>query len=188
MEQTFESMMIEHCAPTLRGLKPANLFRYRPENRMEAYVRAAHWNRQFRPFGISVRVVKECECGAMLVYVYREAWLNRIMGQKEVRRFLEGESYQMEETVNGFLKQLAGRLRRENGFPHEIGVFLGYPLCDVIGFIENQGENYTCCGCWKSYGDPGEAQQRFTAYKRCTEFCKELFRQGYSIIQLVTAA
>ena len=50
---------------------------------------------------------------------------------------------------DGMLRQLSRRLCCEADFPHEIGVFLGYPLTDVVGFIENQGRNFTCCGCWK---------------------------------------
>ena len=35
---------------------------------------------------------------------------------------------------------LKARLNLEEKFPHEIGLFLGYPLGDVIGFIENAGK------------------------------------------------
>ena len=52
----------------------------------------------------------------------------------------------MKKTVDGFLRQLSNRLCLEHDFPHEIGIFLGYPLEDVVGFIENQGKNYTCSG------------------------------------------
>ena len=39
-------------------------------------------------------------------------------------------------TADELLAQLAERLCCEQDFPHEIGVFLGYPLADVIGFIK----------------------------------------------------
>ena len=94
----------------------------------------------------------------------------------------------MQKTVDGFLKQLSNRLCLEHDFPHEIGIFLGYPLEDVVGFIENQGKNYTCSGYWKTYGDPQEATRRFDSYRECTEVCREKYRQGTPIIQLVKAA
>lgn len=34
------------------------------------------------------------------------------------------------------LEQLRSRLHGSEEFPHEIGVFLGYPLNDVLGFIK----------------------------------------------------
>ncbi len=66
-------------------------------------------------------------------------------------------------------------------------MFLGYPLEDVVGFIENHGRNYTCCGCWKAYGDPEAARRRFDQYRRCTAVWKERFRRGAAITQLIAA-
>jgi len=120
--------------------------------------------------------------------VYREEWLRFILGKISVQNFLKKSGYQMKKTVDGFLRQLSNRLCLEHDFPHEIGIFLGYPLEDVVGFIENQGKNYTCSGYWKTYGDPQEAKRRFDSYRECTEVCREKYRQGTPIIQLVKAA
>lgn len=192
MKHWFEHMLIEHCAPTLKGMKPANLFRYQPENseeRENLYLEAAGWQKLLRPLGISVRVLKECRrTGSFLIYIYREKWLNNVLKNPGVCSFLKGEGYHTETDCAGFLKQLSARLCMEQEFPHEIGIFLGYPLCDVIGFIENGGKNYTCSGYWKAYGDPREANARFSAYRRCTEVCRKQFQQGTPVVQLITAA
>ena len=63
------------------------------------------------------------------------------------------------------MAQLQTRLREQGGFPHEIGLFLGYPLGDVAGFIRNRGKNCKCSGCWKVYCNELEAQKRFARYK-----------------------
>ena len=44
MERTFESVLVEQCAPTLVGLKPASLFRYQPGPSDEGRVPLARWN------------------------------------------------------------------------------------------------------------------------------------------------
>ena len=44
-------------------------------------------------------------------------------------------------------------------FPHEIGVFLGYPAQDVRGFME--GRKATCRGAWHAYGDEQLPGSRF---------------------------
>lgn len=90
--------------------------------------------------------------------------------------------------LDGLLEQLARRLQTQPEFPHEIGVFLGYPLQDVIGFIKNQGQNFTCCGFWKSYGDPAEMQACFACYRRCIQTYMTLFEQGTPIEQLAVPA
>ncbi len=87
----------------------------------------------------------------------------------------------------GLLRQLRARLQRRNEFPHEIGVFLGYPLEDVQGFMENQGRNYTCCGCWKSYGDPAQARRCFSSYRACTAAYKRRYADGMGVEQLTVA-
>ena len=55
-------------------------------------------------------------------------------------------------------------------FPHEIGIFLGYPLDDVLGFIENKGENCLFCGFWKVYSEPERARRTFEKYVYCRSF------------------
>lgn len=51
-------------------------------------------------------------------------------------------------------------------FPHEIGLFLGYPVWDVEGFIKNKGLNYKICGYWKVYDDLPGAISKFTEYDK----------------------
>lgn len=188
MERTFETVLVEQCAPTLAGVKPASLFRYQGTDRQSTLASAAYWARELAPFGITVRILKICsQTGACLIYLYRAGWLRQILTEPSNRTFLEQMGYKMEHGCSGLLEQLSGRLCLEWEFPHEIGVFLGYPLEDVVGFIENQGRNYTCCGYWKAYGDPEAARQRFDCYRQCTEVCRERFRQGTKITQLVAA-
>ena len=73
-------------------------------------------------------------------------------------------------------------------FPHEIGVFLGYPIEDVIGFINNKGCNFKCCGYWKVYGDKEKAIKEFARYDKCRMIYTKLWNQGRSILKLTVAA
>ena len=57
------------------------------------------------------------------------------------------------------------KLRKDSEFPHEIGLFLGYPAEDVKGFIENKAASSKCSGCWKVYGDEQTAMNLFEEYK-----------------------
>ena len=86
------------------------------------------------------------------------------------------------------LNQLADRLCCEGEFPHEIGVFLGYPLADVIGFIQNRGKNFTACGYWKVYTDPTAAQAEFDRYKKCERIYARCYYNGTPIRRLTVAA
>ncbi|HBI64164.1 MAG TPA: DUF3793 domain-containing protein [Clostridiales bacterium] len=187
MHNSFEEMLIERCAPTLAGVKPANLFRCADD---EALFYAVHaWNERLRASGIRIRVVKRCrrthDC---LVYVCRWDWICRLLEQPETRDFLRKNGYDLSGGGEAAVCQLSRRLCMQQDFPHEIGVFLGYPLRDVIGFIRNKGKNYTCCGHWKCYGDAEEAQRRFAVFRYCTELYQRMYRSGVPLLELVVAA
>lgn len=66
------------------------------------------------------------------------------------------------------LSCLIGRLRNNADFPHEVGLFLGYPPEDVRGFIENQASGFKLIGCWKVYGDVDAARKKFESFESCT--------------------
>ena len=192
MERNFETVMIEQCAPVLAGLKPAGLFRYETRDCADLARRVRSWNEQLNSKGLRVRVMKGCaRTHRFLVYVYREAQLSAVLADKAVQEFLRQEGYQLpaeQEQTGTLLNQLSRRLCCQAEFPHEIGVFLGYPLPDVVGFIENRGQNFTCCGCWKSYGEPAAAQRRFDQLSKCTAVYLRLFHSGTPIARLTVAA
>lgn len=192
MERNFETVMIEQCAPVLAGLKPAGLFRYETRDCADLARRVRSWNEQLNGKGLRVRVMKGCaRTHRFLIYVYREAQLSAVLADRAVQEFLRQEGYQLpaeQEQTGALLNQLSRRLCCQAEFPHEIGVFLGYPLPDVVGFIENRGQNFTCCGCWKSYGEPAAARRRFDQLSKCTAVYLRLFHGGTPITRLTVAA
>ena len=72
MERTFEATLVEQCAPTLEGIKPASLFRWQGGC---AQALVSRWAGELAPFGIAVRILKVCpRTGACLIYLYRSCW------------------------------------------------------------------------------------------------------------------
>ena len=83
--------------------------------------------------------------------------------------------------------RLARRLHESHDFPHEIGLFLGYPPEDVSGFIENKAACAKCVGCWKVYGDEEAARKRFAKYEKCTAVYCVLWEKGRSMVRMIVA-
>ena len=79
------------------------------------------------------------------------------------------------------------RLRTEEEFPHEVGLFLSYPPEDVQGFIDHRAEDFKCAGLWKVYGDEQRAQLLFDRFRRCTQRYCALWQTGYRLEQLAVA-
>lgn len=83
--------------------------------------------------------------------------------------------------------QLMRRLKKSGEFPHEIGLFLGYPAEDVCGFIENRAGGAKFTGYWKVYGDLETAQRTFAQYKKCTDVYCAQYAKGSTIKKLTVA-
>ncbi|MFQ8902356.1 MAG: DUF3793 family protein [Lachnospira eligens] len=86
--------------------------------------------------------------------------------------------------VGASIKHLKQRVGENTCFPHEIGLFLSYPVEDVIQFIRQKGCNYKCCGVWKVYCDEAFCQKMFARYRKCTEVYLRVFDRGRSISAL----
>ena len=188
ISRTFEAVLVRQCAPTLAGMKPGSIFCFNHSPLEVSRQKVCQWNKQLAPFGLTVQILLERPgSSSVIVFVYRRDRLEQMLSDDAYQSFLAQAGYER-TNLDDLLEQLAQRLRTQPEFPHEIGVFLGYPLQDVIGFIENHGRNFTCCGFWKSYGDPAEMQVCFACYRRCIQTYVAMFEQGIPIERLAVPA
>lgn len=183
-----EMQIVEHCAPTLAGIKTANMFMYEPESWEIFQNEIAEENSKLNVKGVFVEVLRTSETKA-LVYVYRKTKLECDLNSSAASSLLRRCGYDCHDTnCDGCIRQLQNRFFHQGSFPHEVGLFLGYPIDDVTGFIEQKGKNYKCCGIWKVYGDEHETKLLFKKLKKCSQIYKRQFAEGRSILQLTVAA
>jgi len=164
-----ESMIACFAAPVIDGLKCGHLLNLsrRGQNLSSAW--NATKDELAARFGVEfLEVAQRSERSSLLILIYdRERLLAAIDGE-ETRDFLRTCGYNCDVPGDAWIDGAFRRLveRFERGVPHEVGVFLGYPLEDVRGFIENEGRNAKCAGYWKVYGDERAARRTFRAYRR----------------------
>lgn len=72
----------------------------------------------------------------------------------------------LQEQIQHLKKKILLYHKIDNEFPHEVGLFLGYPIWDVEGFIKHKGLNYKLCGYWKVYDDIPGALCKFEEFDR----------------------
>lgn len=180
-----DEVFIRYCSPMLAGIKTANLFssRFKDEKEMRESVRRL--NVVLVKKGIRVVPLKFRE-GRALIYAYRPSKLLQDLQRADACSLLRERGYAA-EMPERCIVQLMRRLADSGEFPHEIGLFLGYPPEDVCGFIENKAEGYKCVGEWKVYGDEEQAMKTFAKYRKCTEVYCAQFAQGRSIERLTVA-
>ncbi len=181
----FDEMVVRNCAPTLAGIKVGSLFNCVGQDYEDTLNCVRSLNRRLHPYGVRL-ITGFSENKPSLVYMYRPEKLRKYFMEEDVRSLLFEFGYEPDD-IDGCVKTLIGKLFDSEEFPHEIGLFLGYPSEDVRGFIENHACGSKCIGCWKVYGDVDQARKRFALYNKCTSiYCRRL-REGSSIEKLTTA-
>ncbi|MDR2782245.1 MAG: DUF3793 family protein [Treponema sp.] len=179
--------LMRRCALTLAGLKCASLFTFPFTDADQLFSCVGDMNTLLNGKGVYVIVLRQQGCKA-LVYVYRKSRLAEDLAQRGVGEYLRAAGYE-DGSVAGCLDRLRNRFEEyeKTGFPHEIGLFLGYPLYDVEGFCAHCGKNHLLCGYWKAYRNVEAAREIFRRYKACEAAYRRQFAQGKSIAQLVVA-
>lgn len=172
-----------HCAPILSGSKAANIMTVT----MHEFDRIGYL---LEGTGIRYRFLKT-KGDKGILYLYREKRLRQYLEQEEIQEFLSEYGYD-EVNIAKMLNLLSKRIQMYNDqdavFPHEIGVFLEYPLGDVKGFLANEGKNFMYSGYWKVYQDLQGAVRRFTQYDMERELTIQALMQGKSIREIALAA
>ena len=188
---SFDEVLVRHCSPALMGIKPANLVTIDFTSFPQSFSVLASLNTTLNKDGIFFTPLAVAD-NKLLLMVYNRILLSRCFAVPEHRRFLLDHKYPVQQGFAAIMAELAARFAsawsQTGEFPHEIGLFLGYPLGDVQGFIKNHGKNYKLSGIWKVYGDAEEARHLFKQYSECTKRCTEQFLQGISIGQLCKSA
>lgn len=186
MSHRFEEDLIRHCAATLAGHKCGSLFSFRAEAGEDVRDNLRQANDALKGKGVQACLLRACGQGG-LVYVFRPSMLAERLSRQETRDFLAAQGYRAFD-VPGALDTLREHVRPGEEFPHEIGVFLDYPLSDVIAFIENKGCRFRCAGCWKAYSNVDEAQRLFALYRKCRDVYLSCYARGFSVSRLTIAA
>lgn len=172
-----QTLIAYHAAPTLLGIKPATLICPAADGRNlgQALKQCAHC--LGRDFGVELAGLHN-RAGALLILVYRSRLLRSVLAAREVVELLAEAGYDAESAdVEGLLETLRCKCGGQC-FPHEIGVFLGYPPRDVRAFMTQGGRGARASGCWRIYGDEERAKRRNEAYRRCKQRAAELLVDG----------
>lgn len=161
------NIIVRHCAPTLAGMKTANMFTIKYSNFLNLLKAVKRTAGKLKAKGVSVCILKTTN-GKALIYLYRDKLLQERLSTERAMKILKDFGYpyaSIEELSSGECSQVIAYLKERistcESFPHEVGLFLGYPIGDVEGFIKNHGRNSLSCGHWKVYCNLKSAQCTF---------------------------
>ena len=120
-----DEMVIRCCAPTLAAIKTGSLFNcaFASRGEMTASLRAI--NNCLLCKGVRAIPLRYRD-GRALVYLFRPDMLERDLRDPVAAGILKETGYP-DENISCRISWLIRRLEESDTFPHEIGLFLGYP-------------------------------------------------------------
>ena len=174
--EDLDTQVALQCAPLLTGMKISNLLTVGRSKRAAVL-------ELFKETAVSCCILYESsEKTTFLLYI-RQA-LETYLDRPEVRVLMDRFGYRgwdLEEILSLVSIKYEEHMEERAGFPHEIGLLLGYPAKDVTGFIENNGKNFLCIGYWKVYSDLTECKRIFKAYSLAREHIIHMVSRGMKI-------
>lgn len=183
--QEFEYTLAWHCAPSMAGIKPADLISWQiPEE--EGIQVLGYYVNALASRGIRMQVLSRSG-KRLLLMIFRPGRLENCLRDPKVMEMLAQAGYPVESDTHTLLCHLRDQLKC-TAFPHEIGLFLGYPPEDVEGFCRDGGRGCKLSGTWKVYGDVEQAQKRFDSFHRCRVALTRKLDQGKTLEQMFPAA
>lgn len=175
-----ETQMALRCAPFIAGLKTSNLLIVKNEQAIIVW-----------------RLLRNTKFDGFLLYkgnqksvflLYTSSQLKAYLEQTEARKILFQEGYldiSLQELLSVFSVRYRAYMQGNRKFPHEMGLFLGYPPEDVRGFMENEGQNSLCTGYWKVYENVVEKICLFQKFDQARESLLRLMADGISMADVL---
>ena len=177
-----ETLIIYHGAPTLQGVKPANLINLRLEGRDIKSLWPCCKERLTQELGVQIREIKQSDEN-LLILVYRPELLLPRFFCRGAQELLARYQYPTQTPcLEKWLDRLIQRFQEET--PHEVGIFLGYPAQDVCEFIRRSGACSKASGLWKVYGNIGLARRKFRKYQNAVYHAGCLLQQGANLADI----
>ena len=171
--------LLVKTAAVRQSIKPAELLRVRHcyEGVNSEGLRVCLYRRDiYGILGLDYMELK-VEAQSSLVLFYNPSALSETLAEPRNRRWLARLGYPARGTADGLLAELRRRWAGKE-IPHEVGVFIGYPLKDVAGFMRRIPSTPVHRGVWRVYGGEKESLDRMRIYASAEEEARQLLQSA----------
>ena len=175
-ERYIEKFFLYSVSPILTGVRPSALICFRHCCRNAWYKLK---RKLCSATGLNAAELHDGRC-SFSVLVYDNRLLFDHIENPNAQNILARNGYPSGKCLSEFLLHLKSRFSGDK-YPHEIGVFLGYPPDDVNSFIETGGRNFLCCKYWKVYHNKQRAMETFTFIDEARSLAISLLTQQIPI-------
>jgi len=165
-------------APTIFGVKPSVLLTLKDSKQEVAndlftfYMNNKEYIR--RTLNIGIFELKNCGYCAKVMF-FKKNLLEEAVCNKARKHYLKSFGYSKCKDIGEFLDVLKERFNSDD-FPHEIGIFLGYPLKDVAGFVNCPEKCRKVKKTpWKVFGNVDQSLRLIESHKNAQNSMKQIF-------------
>jgi len=176
------SVIIRNAAPTIKKHKASSLINFSSSNRNLNKIWGKYKNEVKDKLDIEYFELKKDTTNTFVLF-YNSEKIRLSISNKKNMKFLKRFGYNENMDIKQCLILLGKRF--ENMCPHEIGVFLGYPLEDVVSFVDYPNAKCKMVGYWKVYHDIKKAQIIFNKYDEIKYAIMKLMMKGMKPTELL---
>jgi len=165
--------LLDLIGATMVGVKPAELLNIRNNEDGSKNLALEELKVYFlSDKNIKLREIKK-QNGKVQVLFYHYSALSKTLCNKATLKFLQGLGYPEQYSVEDYVDFLIARLNTKD-FPHEIGLFLGYPFKDVLGYIGHPSLKLVKINGWKIYGNDKLSNKKYESFLQARTKVREL--------------
>ncbi len=162
-----EFNILMRLGPTLVGDKPMHVFCFNHGFKYMKEVLEDFSELFDKHANIKYKIVRS-DNKSVKVIVYNIKSMRTLLEDKRTKTFLSSNGYGDIEDPDDFMAILARELKK-NFVPAEFGIFFGYPIKDVMGFMGHPSLKHVKTTAWKVYGDPKISDMLLCKYKEAEE-------------------
>ncbi|MDO4527800.1 MAG: DUF3793 family protein [bacterium] len=162
-EDTLSYLMVKTAAVRC-GVKPGELLRvpgcYKGLNGL-----CPTFHQRLKDLALPYRVLTSDATGVLVLF-YHPTALTTTLSHIETKTFLQSLGYSMESSPLELLETLVHRWQQAPA--HEVGIFIGYPLADVEGFMRGHRKRSisTLGDRWQVFSDLAQARRLMRRHRR----------------------
>lgn len=172
-DSEFKKWIVKVLGPVLLGEKPAEILSF-PRKDNEKLRRIKDMFSKCNKISYKEFIGFN---GTNKILFYNNELLNLTLLDLRNLNFLKKIGYSNKYSLEVYLNHLIQKIE-QSYIPHEIGIFLGYPLKDVIGFIGHSSLKLTKINGWNVYGDSRLSDEKYNRFNNAKEKIQKLLEKN----------
>lgn len=181
-KESLEKYLLFTLSPVIGGLKPSSTITLSYDKK--EYSIWSNYKKEFLEILKLKEIVLRKGTKAEIILIYNEENLLNCINKKDNREFLNKLGYDLTLTLEENLDILVYRYEKYH-CPHELGVFLGIPIEDVIDFMECSDKKCLMCGYWKVFNNYNNAKDIFNKYDISKNIMIKSIEENKALLNIV---